>query len=224
MKAAIYDQHGPAAQVLGGSWTSSGQPPGPGEVRVKVHVSGVNPTDHKSRSGATPRPIDGFQVPHQDGAGVIDAVGPGVDQGPGRCSGCGSGWPRPGAAGGPAAEWAVVPERQGRCPCRTVSSFELGASLGVPAMTAQHRCLFADGPVAGQAGARRRWCRGGRRISPSSSPPGAGPPRHSRRPAARPRRSWPGMRSQANVCQLPRSCRGRPDPAGQQATSVVLAA
>ncbi|HEY4603315.1 MAG TPA: alcohol dehydrogenase catalytic domain-containing protein, partial [Blastococcus sp.] len=52
--------------------------PGPGEVRVRVAFSGVNPTDWKSRSGAAP---DGdFQVPDQDGSGTIDAVGEGVDR------------------------------------------------------------------------------------------------------------------------------------------------
>ncbi|EQD73035.1 oxidoreductase, zinc-binding dehydrogenase family protein, partial [mine drainage metagenome] len=52
--------------------------PGAGEVQVRLRFSGVNPTDWKSRSGATPRPIDGFQIPHHDGSGTIDAVGPGV--------------------------------------------------------------------------------------------------------------------------------------------------
>jgi len=80
VKAAVYDHHGPAAEVL--RVVEIDRPePGPGEVRVKVHVSAVNPTDYKSRAGSTPRPIDGFQIPHHDGAGVIDAVGPGVDQG-----------------------------------------------------------------------------------------------------------------------------------------------
>ena len=76
MRAAVYDRTGPAAEVL--RVTDVERPePGPGEVRVRVHVSGVNPTDVKTRSGATPRLIDDFQIPHQDGAGVIDAVGPG---------------------------------------------------------------------------------------------------------------------------------------------------
>jgi NADPH:quinone reductase len=147
MKAAVYDRHGAAHEVL--RVVDVDRPePGPGEVRVKVAISAVNPTDYKSRGGATPRPIDGFQIPHQDGAGVIDAVGPGVDEG--RIgervwlwlAAAGSRW-------GTAAEWTVVPERQAvRLPDGV--SFELGASLGVPAVTA-HRCLLADGPVAGQA-------------------------------------------------------------------------
>jgi NADPH:quinone reductase len=147
VKAAVYEHVGPAAEVL--RVVEMERPePGPGEVRVQVRVSGVNPTDYKSRGGATPRPIDGFQVPHHDGAGVIDAVGPDVDQGRvGQRV-----WVWLAAAGrrwGTAAEWSVVPERQA-VPLPDGISFELGASLGVPAMTA-HRCLFADGPVTGQA-------------------------------------------------------------------------
>ena len=53
--------------------------PGPGEVRVKIHRSGVNPTDWKSRRGAEPgTPVQPAQVPDHDGAGVVDAVGTGV--------------------------------------------------------------------------------------------------------------------------------------------------
>ena len=80
MRAALYERYGPGGEVL--KVTEVDRPePGPGEVRVKIALSGVNPTDWKSRSGATPRPIDGFQIPHHDGAGVIDAVGEGVDPG-----------------------------------------------------------------------------------------------------------------------------------------------
>src|ERR1700748_3703697 len=78
MRAALYRDMGEAAEVF--HVEESDRPePGPGEVLVRVHASGVNPTDYKARSGAVPRPIDGFQVPHQDGAGVIEAVGAGVD-------------------------------------------------------------------------------------------------------------------------------------------------
>jgi NADPH:quinone reductase len=146
MKAAIYEAPGPAREVL--KVTEVERPePGPGEVRVRVHVSGVNPTDVKTRSGVTSRPIDGFQIPHQDGAGVIDAVGAGVD--PARLGQ--RVWVWLAAAGrkwGTAAEWTVVPGRQA-VPLPDGVDMELGASLGVPAMTA-HRCLFADGPVAGR--------------------------------------------------------------------------
>ena len=146
MRAALYDRYGPAAEVLRVEEVDRPEP-GPGEVRVRIEVSGINPTDWKSRAGATPRPIDGFQIPHHDGTGVIDKAGEGVD--PGRVGE--RVWTWLAAAGQPwgtAAQWSVLPERQAvRLP--DGASSELGASLGVPAMTA-HRCLFADGPVDGK--------------------------------------------------------------------------
>jgi len=146
MKAALYEATGPARDVL--KVTEVERPePGPGEVRVRVEVSGINPTDVKSRSGATPRPIDGFQIPGQDGAGVIDAAGAGVD--PARVGE--RVWLFLAAAGrrwGTAAEWTVVPAVHA-VPLPAGVSMELGATLGVPAITA-HRCVFADGPVAGK--------------------------------------------------------------------------
>ena len=146
MRAALYDRHGAAREVLRVEDVERPEP-GPGEVRVRVEFSGVNPTDWKSRSGATPRPMDGFQIPHQDGAGVIDAVGEGVDAGRiGQRV-----WLWLAAAGrrwGTAAQWTVVPE-QAAVPLPDGASAELGASLGVPAMTA-HVCLFADGPLGGK--------------------------------------------------------------------------
>jgi NADPH2:quinone reductase len=121
--------------------------PAPGEVLVRVRASGVNPTDFKTRAGATARPVDDFQIPHHDGAGVIEAVGAGVD--PARVGERVWVWLAAfGRRWGTAAEWAVLPARQA-VPLPDGASFELGASLGVPAMTA-HRCLFADGPVAGK--------------------------------------------------------------------------
>ena len=146
MRAASYDRYGPAAEVL--TVREVDRPaPGAGEVLVKVACSGVNPTDWKSRSGATPRPIDVFQIPHHDGAGVIEAVGDGVD--PARVGQ--RVWLWLAAAGrqwGTAAEWSLVPQDQA-VPLPDGASLELGASLGVPAMTA-HWCLFADGPVSGK--------------------------------------------------------------------------
>jgi len=112
-----------------------------------MKLSGINPTDWKSRSGATPRPMDGFQVPHLDGVGVIDAVGAGID-----ASRVGQRvWVWMAAAGRPwgtAAQWSVLPSRQA-VPLPEGASDELGACLGVPAMTA-HRCLVADGSVSGK--------------------------------------------------------------------------
>ena len=140
MRAALYDRHGAASEVLRVADVETPEP-GPGEVRVRIELSGVNPTDWKSRSGATPRPIDGFQVPHHDGAGVIDAVGDGVD--PARVGQ--RVWVWMAAAGrkwGTAAQWSVVPDRAAVALPAGVSG-ELGASLGVPALTA-HRCLFSS--------------------------------------------------------------------------------
>jgi NADPH2:quinone reductase len=147
MKAAIYEGHGSAADVLRVAEIERPEP-GPGQVRVRMRLSGVNPTDWKSRAGATPRPIDGFQVPHHDGTGVIDAVGEGVDAG--RVgervwtflAASGNRW-------GTAAQWSVLPSGQA-VPLPESASDELGACLGVPAMTA-HRCLFADGSVDGKS-------------------------------------------------------------------------
>ncbi len=146
MRAALYDRHGTAREVLRVEEIERPEP-GPGEVRVRIEASGVNPTDWKSRGGGTPRPIDGFQIPHHDGAGVIDAVGEGVE-----ASRNGQRvWLWLAAASrrwGTAAQWSVIPEGQA-VPLPDGASAELGASLGVPAMTA-HRCLFADGPIGGK--------------------------------------------------------------------------
>lgn len=146
MKAAVYRDSGAAADVL--AVEDIERPaPGPGEVLVRVHASGINPTDFKTRGGMTARPIDGFQVPHHDGAGVIEAVGDGVD--PARAGQRVWLWLAAfGRRYGTAAEWSVVPARQA-VPLPDGASFELGAALGVPAMTA-HYCLLADGPLAGK--------------------------------------------------------------------------
>jgi NADPH2:quinone reductase len=145
MKAALYRGYGSAAGTLRIEDVDRPEP-GPGQVRVRMQLSGVNPTDWKSRSGATPRPIEDFQVPHHDGSGVIDAVGQGVD-----AARVGERvWVWMAAAGnrwGTAAQWSVLPARHA-VPLPDGASAELGACLGVPAMTA-HRALFADGPVEG---------------------------------------------------------------------------
>ncbi|MFC8734336.1 NADPH:quinone reductase [Luteimicrobium sp. NPDC057192] len=119
--------------------------PGPGEVRVKVVVSGVNPTDWKARAGDRPGRPAAFPevVPNQDGAGVVDAVGDGV-------TGLEVGdrvWVLLAAHGRPsgtAQEYTVQPaERVVRLP--EAASFDVGASLGVPAVTAHRALTVADG-------------------------------------------------------------------------------
>jgi NADPH:quinone reductase len=178
MRAAVYRRTGPASEVLRIEEEVARPEPGPSEVRVRIQVSGVNPTDFKARSGATAGLIDGFQIPHQDGAGVIDAVGEGVD--PARIGQ--RVWVWLAAANrrwGTAAEWTVVPQEQA-VPLPKGVSMDLGASLGVPAMTAHH-CLHADGPitnasvlVAGGAGAVGHFaielaCYGGARVATTVS-------------------------------------------------------
>jgi NADPH2:quinone reductase len=152
MRAAFYTATGAARDVLTVGEVDRPEP-GPGQVRVRVRVSAVNPTDTKTRDGTTARPFDGLRIPHQDGAGVVDAVGQGVD--PGRIGQRVWLWlASPGGPGGaPLAEWGtgaeytVVPEEQAT-PLPDGASDDLGACLGVPAMTAYH-CLTADGPVEG---------------------------------------------------------------------------
>jgi NADPH2:quinone reductase len=137
MKAIVYTTSG-SPDVL----TLTDRPvpePGPGEVRVKVRVSGVNPTDWKMRQSSSP---DGEQVPNQDGAGVVDAVGSGVPD-----SRIGERvWLWEAAylrADGTAQEYVTLPSRQAVA-LPEHASFELGASLGIPALTAHRALTVAD--------------------------------------------------------------------------------
>lgn len=120
--------------------------PGPGEVRVRVLRSGVNPTDWKFRAGGMPGGMQYDEVaPGQDGAGVVDAIGPGVT-GPAVGDRVWLVLAQHGRATGTAAEYTVQPaHRVVRLP--DAASYDLGASVGVPAVTA-HRALTAaeDGP------------------------------------------------------------------------------
>lgn len=136
MKAIVYSTPGDSSVL---SLVDREIPePGPGEVRVRVAVSGVNPTDWKARA-TVGRPLVADEVtPNQDGAGTVDAVGEGVES----LAVGDRVWiylaahQRP---TGTAAEYSVVPEARA-VPLADGASFELGASLGVPAMTA-HRAL-----------------------------------------------------------------------------------
>lgn len=145
MLAAWYEKNGSAAEVL-----QVGDLPdplaGPGEVRVRLQTSGVNPSDVKARAGS--RPVKWPRIiPDSDGAGVIDQVGEGVNpQRLGERVWVYNGqWER---ALGTSAQYIALPA-QLAVALPDVVSFEQGACLGIPAMTA-HRCLFADGPVAGK--------------------------------------------------------------------------
>jgi len=146
VRAVWYDRQGPAGDVLQAGELPEPDP-GAGEVRVRVRFSGVNPGDTKKRRGwlgssmTYPRVI-----PHSDAAGVVDAVGEGVD--PARVGqrvwvyGAQSYRPF-----GTAAEYAVVPAALAVDLPDAVSD-ELGACLGIPGITA-HRAVFGDGPVTG---------------------------------------------------------------------------
>jgi len=145
MKTWFYDRVGPAAEVLQqADWPLP--EPAAGELRVRVQWSGVNPSDVKSRGGlraiAFPR-----VVPHSDGAGVVDAVGEGVD-----ASRIGqrvwlwnAAWGRP---FGTAAEYCCLPQAQA-VPLPDAASGEAGACMGIPGLTAMHAVLM-DGGVAGK--------------------------------------------------------------------------
>lgn len=117
---------------------------GAGEVRVRIHVSGVNPTDWKSRQGSGPATLPRPQVPNQDGAGVVDEVGPGVsDRAPGdRVWVWDAAYRR---ADGTAQELVVLPASQ-TVPLPDGVGFDVGASLGIPALTA-HLALTSSESV-----------------------------------------------------------------------------
>ena len=133
MRAAFYERNGAARDVL--SVADVDTPvPGPGEVRIRLKTSGVNPSDVKAREGRTRKIAYPRVIPHSDGAGVIDAVGDGV---PGSRKGervwvWNAQWKRP---FGTCAEYVVLPA-QYAVPMPAHISDEAGACLGIPAMTA----------------------------------------------------------------------------------------
>ncbi len=146
MKAAWYERTGPAGEVLTIGELPSPSP-GPGEVLVKVMLSGVNPSDVKSRAGGRGPMAFPRIVPHSDGAGVIEAVGAGVarERVGERVWLWNGQWRRP--FGTAAEKIALSAEQAVRLPDGV--SFEAGACLGIPAMTAE-ACLFSDGPLTGK--------------------------------------------------------------------------
>ncbi|MGA7786604.1 MAG: NADPH:quinone reductase [Xanthobacteraceae bacterium] len=156
MRAGFYEQNGSAREVLKLGEIATPRP-GPGEVRVRLATSGVNPSDVKARSGSTRKIAYPRVVPHSDGAGEIDMVGDGVP-----ASRLGervwlwnAQWARP---FGTCAEYVAMPSPQA-VPLPANVSFEVGACLGIPAMTAIHAVAVSGaGPgvtllIAGGAGA-----------------------------------------------------------------------
>jgi NADPH2:quinone reductase len=147
MRAVWYDLQGPPAEVL----TSGEIPtpePGTGELRVRLHASGVNPSDCNRRRGGSGAMEFPRVITHSDGAGVVDQVGPGVAESwLGRRVWLYNGQ-RNGRWMGTAAEFiSIAADLVTPLPDRV--SFAEGATLGIPCMTA-HRCLFIAGPVQGR--------------------------------------------------------------------------
>jgi len=147
MLAAFYTRTGPARDVLNVGEIDT-PVAGPGEVRVKLASSGVNPSDVKTRGGVRSRDLPFPRiVPHSDGAGVIDAVGAGVP--PQRVGErvwvWNAAWGRP---MGTAAQYVVLPSAQA-VPLPAGTGFDAGACLGIPALTAWH-AVHCNGGVDGR--------------------------------------------------------------------------
>jgi NADPH2:quinone reductase len=156
MRAAYYEKNGAAREVLHVAEVETPEPK-PGEVRVRLAASGVNPSDVKSRAGSTRKIAFPRVIPHSDGAGEIDRVGEGVP--PSRVGErvwvWNGQWRRP---FGTAAQSIVLPSEQA-VPLPAKISMEAGACLGIPAYTAYQAVVLAgceNGSsvlVAGGAGA-----------------------------------------------------------------------
>jgi NADPH:quinone reductase-like Zn-dependent oxidoreductase len=147
MRAAWFEKFGAAADVL---IVDNLDTPvaGPGEVLIRLHSSGVNPSDVKKRGGSFPNLLDGgLVIPNSDGAGIIEAVGEGV-----AASRIGERvWVYQAQFArryGTAAEYVAIDSSRAAVLADNVG-FDVGACLGIPAMTA-HRSVFADGDVNGQ--------------------------------------------------------------------------
>jgi NADPH2:quinone reductase len=147
VKAVWYERTGPAAEVL-----TVGEMPtpvaGPGEVRIHLEASGINPADTYRRSGSYRAMEFPRVIPNSDGAGTVDQVGGGVS----RLKAGQRVWlfngQRNGRAFGTAAEYIALAEHL-VTPLADHVSFAQGATLGIPCMTAWCS-LFGDGPIAGQ--------------------------------------------------------------------------
>jgi NADPH2:quinone reductase len=145
MRAAVYTQHGDPSVI---ELVDRPIPePGQGEVRIRIFVSGVNPTDWKSRSGASGGALAEPTVPNHDGAGIVDKLGTGVDsfRVGDRVWVTLAAYERP--LSGTAQEYTAVPAHRA-FPLPAAADFDLGAGIGIPALTA-HRALTVaeDGPT-----------------------------------------------------------------------------
>lgn len=145
MLAGWYERNGLAADVLR-TGNLPDPEPGPGEVRVRLHASAVNPSDVKARGGSR-KVIPPYVIPNSDAGGVIDRVGEGVDLARigERVFTYNAQWQRP---FGTSAQLVALPSALA-APLPPSLDFAQAACLGIPCMTA-HRCLFAEGPIRGK--------------------------------------------------------------------------
>lgn len=164
MRAASYKEKGTAKAVL--SIASHHVPtPKAGEVLIRLHYSGINPSDVKMRAGES---LGGMVmpfpevIPHSDGAGMVEAVGEnvaGFSKGD-RVYVFNGGFKR---AFGTAAEYICIDTSQ-VAPLPEQTSFSHGACLGIPAMTAVHavtRAPAIDGKtilISSGGGVVGRYC------------------------------------------------------------------
>jgi len=157
MRAIVYEEKG-ASSVM--RLVDRPVPePGPGQVRVRLVRAGVNPTDWKARAGVSAALGFNEVTPGQDGAGVIDALGEGVT-GPAPGARVWLYLAQHGLPYGTAADYSVLDSRRAVPLPDSLpddEAFDLGACLGVPAITA-HRALTSGtessrlwpGSMAGQ--------------------------------------------------------------------------
>jgi len=149
MQAIVYSEFGPATDVLDLREIPTPHPAN-GEVLVRMHRSGVNPSDVKARAGSRPgitKPPFPQIIPHSDGAGIIEAVGQGVAKTRiGERVWIWNGqWQRP---FGTAAHYIALPAQQA-VPLPDGISFETGATFGIPALTAA-QTVFGGGSIKGR--------------------------------------------------------------------------
>jgi NADPH2:quinone reductase len=141
MRAAFYEKNGAARDVLSVGDVDTPRP-GPGEVRVRLKVSGINPSDVKAREGRTRKIAWPRVIPHSDGAGDIDMVGDSVPAGRvgERVWVWNAQWKR---AFGTCADYVVLPAALA-VPLPAHVSYDAGACLGIPAMTAYQAAAEAN--------------------------------------------------------------------------------
>lgn len=140
-KAAYYQSVGKAEEVLKlGNFELDS--PKTNEVQIEIIASAVNPSDVKTRQGnRTPLSFP-YLIPHSDGAGIVKACGSAVSQFKygDRVWVYNAAW---GRHHGTASTLINLPEEL-VVPLPDNTSFEIGACLGIPALTAAAALLALD--------------------------------------------------------------------------------